>query len=34
VIGIPEDTTGIPELDETLVPVGEPTLGAWGPPPY
>ncbi|MCJ2123686.1 zeta toxin family protein [Methylobacterium sp. J-077] len=31
VIGIPADTAGIPDLDETLVPADEPTLGAWGP---
>jgi hypothetical protein len=31
VIGISEDAAGIPEIDETLVPADEPTLGSWGP---
>ncbi|MDP4004464.1 hypothetical protein [Methylobacterium sp. NEAU K] len=31
VIGIPADRSGIPDLDETVDPVEEPTLGAWGP---
>ncbi|WP_342107316.1 hypothetical protein [Methylobacterium sp. SI9] len=32
-IGIPDDAAGIPDLDETLSPGNEPTLGAWGPVP-
>ncbi|MCJ2071464.1 zeta toxin family protein [Methylobacterium sp. J-030] len=32
-LGIPTDTASVPELDETLNPADEPTLGAWGPFP-
>ncbi|MBE7201974.1 MAG: hypothetical protein INR70_29795 [Parafilimonas terrae] len=32
-LGIPAETASIPDLDETLNPADEPTLGAWGPIP-